>query len=188
MKCTFKIFLVWEKDDMKYYRGLLFLGGRGMHVPSLDFKSGCFVYWRGVGADPGFFAGGWLIPIGHQTIREFILSFPAFVPKHGNLGRAKAGWLHKVFVTYTFLYFWDYSHISICLSKYYMECSKGGWLASQSTSGSPGSALDEAMSLSLLYDCICNVVCPHFNCFNYVPVSRPSCRLLEFYPNNTSLF
>ena len=26
---------------------------------------------------------------GHQTIREFILSFPAFVPKHGNLGRAK---------------------------------------------------------------------------------------------------
>ena len=140
--------------------------------------------------DPGFFNGGWLMPIfiGHQTIHLFILSCPTFVPKHGNLGRAKAGWLHKVFVTYVFLYFWDYSHISICLSKYYMECSKGGWLASQSTSGSPGSALEEAMSLSLLYDCICNVVCPHFNCFNYVPVSRPSCRLLEFYPNNTSLF
>ena len=186
MKCTFKIFLVWEKDDMKYYRGLLFWGGRGMHVPSLDFKSDCFVYWRGVGADPGFFAGGWLIPIGHQTIREFILSFPAFVPKHGNLGRAKAGWLHKVFVTHVFLYFWDYSHISICLSKYYMECSKGVWLATQSTS--PGSALQEAMSLSVLYDCICNVVCSHFNCFNYVAVSRPSCRLLEFYPNRASLF
>ena len=165
-------------------------GWGGMHVPSLDFKSNCFVYWRGAGADPGFFNGGWLIPIfiGHQTIPLFILSCPTFVPKHGNLGRAKAGWLHKVFVTYVFLYFWDYSHISICLSKYYMECSKGGWLASQSTSGSPGSSLEEAMSLSVLYDCICNVVCPHFNCFNYVPVSRPSCRLLEFYPNSTSLF
>ena len=37
------------------------------------------------------------MPIGHQTIREFILSFPAFVPKHGNLGRAKAGWLSHGF-------------------------------------------------------------------------------------------
>ena len=32
---------------MKYYRGLLFFGGGGgggMLVPSLDFKSDCFVY------------------------------------------------------------------------------------------------------------------------------------------------
>ena len=32
---------------MKYHRGLFFGGGGGrggMHVPSLDFKSDCFVY------------------------------------------------------------------------------------------------------------------------------------------------
>ena len=43
--------------------------------------------------------GGWLIPIGHQTIRECIVSCPTFVQKHGELGRAMAGWLHKVFAT-----------------------------------------------------------------------------------------
>ena len=109
--------MIWNIIEAFFLGG----GGRGgMHVPSLDFKSDCFVYWRGAGADPGFFNRERLIPIfiGHQTIHLFILSCPTFVPKHGNLGRAKAGWLHKAFVTQVFLYFGDYSHISICLSKY----------------------------------------------------------------------
>ena len=31
-----------------------------------------------------------------------ILSCPTFVPEHGNLGRKKAGWLHKFFGTHVF--------------------------------------------------------------------------------------
>ena len=39
MKCTFEIFLVWEKDDMKYYRGLLFFWGGGGVCMSLVWIS-----------------------------------------------------------------------------------------------------------------------------------------------------
>ena len=67
-----------------------------------------------------------------------------FVPKYGDLGRVKARWLHKVLVTHVLK---DFLRTSVCLSKYYMECSKGRWLATQSTP--PGCALEEAMSLSV---------------------------------------
>ena len=33
--------------------------------------------------------GGWLIPIHHQTTRQFTLSCPTFVPKHDDLESAK---------------------------------------------------------------------------------------------------
>ena len=46
-----------------------------------------------------------MIPSDSQTIRKFILSCPTFVPEHGELGRTKAGWLHKVLATHVFLYF-----------------------------------------------------------------------------------
>ena len=36
-----------------------------------------------------------MIPVGHQTIRSFILSCPTFVQKHIELGRTMAGRLHK---------------------------------------------------------------------------------------------
>ena len=36
--------------------------------------------------------------------------------------------------------------------------------------------IEQAMSLSVLHYCICNVFCPHLNCFNYVAFSRPSSR------------
>ena len=58
------------------------------------------------GADPGLFNGRWMIPINWPSnYTEFILSYLSFVPKHGDLGRVKAGWLHKVFETRMFLYF-----------------------------------------------------------------------------------
>ena len=39
----------------------------------------------------------------NYTLIYFMLSM--FVPKHGDLGRTRAGWLHKVFATHIFLYF-----------------------------------------------------------------------------------
>ena len=71
---------------MKYYRGLLFLWGGGEVCVSLVWISKATVLCieEERGTDPGFFNGGWLIPIfiGHQTIHLFILSCPTFVPKH----------------------------------------------------------------------------------------------------------
>ena len=66
---------------------------------------------------------------------------PMFVPKRDNLGRMKAGWLHKAFGTHVFLYFlgltfcWMFFYIF--LLQFLVGCSeKGGggvWLATQST-------------------------------------------------------
>ena len=54
------------------------------------------------GVDPGFLKGGLMIPIGHQTICQLILSCCTFVPKHGDLERTMVGWLHKVFTSHVF--------------------------------------------------------------------------------------
>ena len=43
-----------------------------------------------------------MIPIGHQTIRSFILSCTTFVQKHGELRRTVADWFHKGFATHVF--------------------------------------------------------------------------------------
>ena len=53
-----------------------------------------------------------------------------FVPKHGNLGRMKAGWLHKVFATHVFPFV--FPRIILFL----VSCSKGGWLAPNPPPGS----------------------------------------------------
>ena len=45
-------------------------------------------YW-GWGGGGGGGGGGWLIPIHHQTTRQFTLSCPTFVPKHDDLESAK---------------------------------------------------------------------------------------------------
>ena len=51
-----------------------------------------------------------MIPIGHQTIRSFILSCPTFVLKHGDLGRTKAGFcdpcISVCFSSYIFIFWW----------------------------------------------------------------------------------
>ena len=74
-----------------------------------------------------------MIPISQQTIR-LSLSCPTFVPKHGDLGRTKAGWLPEVFASHLFLYFLGpYFRLF-----FHVGCSKGGWLATQSNP--PGSA------------------------------------------------
>ena len=52
-----------------------------------------------------------------------------FVPKRGNLGRMKAGWLHKVFGTHVLLNV--FLHISSII--FWWAVLKGGWLATQST-------------------------------------------------------
>ena len=46
-------------------------------VSVIDIVVGSFSF---PGADPRCFNWGWLIPIGHQTTRLFILSCPTFVP------------------------------------------------------------------------------------------------------------
>ena len=55
-----------------------------------------------------------------------------FVPKHGNLGRTKAGWLHKVFATHVFPIFGG-THVFLFVFPsiifFLVSCSKGGWLA-----------------------------------------------------------
>ena len=53
--------------------------------------------------------GGWY-QIGHETMHWSILCCPTFVLEHGDLGRTRAGWLHKVFATNIFLYFFG-THI-----------------------------------------------------------------------------
>ena len=56
------------------------------------------------GADLAFFKGGVDDTNWPSNYTKFILTYFLFVPKHGDLGRIKAGWLLKVFQTHVFLY------------------------------------------------------------------------------------
>ena len=56
---------------------------------------------------------GRMTTIDHQTIRQFILSCPTFVPKHGDLGRTKAQLASQGFYDpHISIFFWD-PHISV---------------------------------------------------------------------------
>ena len=62
-----------------------------------------------------------------------------FVPKHGNLGRTKAGWLHKVFATHVFLILEGTQVFPFVFPRiilFLVSCSKGGWLAPNPPPGS----------------------------------------------------